>query len=158
MSTRLNGEHDILATKDTGHGVHATGDGLAEQHQIGFDSTPLVAEELSCAGDTSLDLVADQQSVVLVTQRSSLLQVVLVGDDDARFALDRLDQEGSHVGAGLLKSFPQSGLVVIRDWLVGAWDGATNARQIRAIVLTRLGIRRKRDGGKLPPTSVDCAR
>ena len=95
VRTGLDGEHDILAAQNAGHRVHAARDSLAQQDQVGLDSAPFMAEELSRAGDARLDLVADQQGVVLVAQRSGFAQVVIVWDDNARLALNRLDKESS---------------------------------------------------------------
>ena len=103
MGTRLDREHDVLATQHARNRVHTTRDGLAEQDKVGLDSAPLVAQQLTCAGDTRLDLVADQQRIVLVAECPGLLQVVWVGDNDACLALDRFDQESSEVRAGRLE-------------------------------------------------------
>lgn len=126
VGARLDGEHDVLATQDAGHGVHAAGDGLAQQHQVGLDAAPLVAQELAGAGDAGLDLVADQQGVVLVAQRAGFAQVVVVRDDDAGLALDGLDEEGGDIGAGVLECLAQRSLVVVLERLVGARDVAAD--------------------------------
>lgn len=59
MGAGLNREHDVLTAQHTRDGVHATGDGLAQQDQVGLDSAPLVTQQLTRAGDTRLDLVTD---------------------------------------------------------------------------------------------------
>lgn len=140
VGTGLNGEHDVFAAQHTRDRVHTTRDGLAQEDQIGLDSTPLVAEELAGAGNTRLDLVTDQEYIVLVAQCASLLQVVLVGDDNTGFTLDGLDQESGQAGTGLLKGLAQSSLVVVQDRLIGPGNGAANVRQVRAVVLTRLRV------------------
>lgn len=141
VSTRFDGEHNILTAQNTRDGIHSTRNGLAQQHQIGLDAAPLVAEKLTSAGNTRLDLIADQESIVLIAQGSRLLQVVLIWDDDAGLTLDGLNQEGRQVGACLLKGLPQSGLVVVCDGLISAGDVATDAGEVRTIVVTRLGVR-----------------
>lgn len=103
MGTGLDREHDVLATQHARNWVHTTRDGLAEQDQVGLDSAPLVAQQLARAGDTSLDLVADQQHIVLVAECAGLLQVVWVGDNDACLTLDRLDEESSEIGTSRLE-------------------------------------------------------
>jgi hypothetical protein len=112
-----------------------------------------VAEQLSCTRDTSLDLVADQQHIVLVAQSSGLLEVIVVWDNNSCLALDRLDQERSQVGACLFKRLAQSSLVIILDRLVGSWNCAANVGDKRAIVLSRLGIRRQGDCDELEKVS-----
>lgn len=149
MRAGLNGQHDVLATQNTGHGIHATGDGLAQQHQIRLDSTPFVAEKLPRPGNAGLDLIADQQGIVLIAQGSGLLQVILVRDNNPRLTLDGFDQEGSQVGACFLERLAQGGLVVVRDRLISSGDGAADIGEIGAIVFTRFRIGRKRDGRKL---------
>lgn len=140
VSTGFDGEHNILTAQNTRDGIHSARDGLAQQHQIGLDAAPLVTEKLTSAGNTRLDLIADQESVVLIAQGSRLLQVVLIWNDDAGLTLDGLDQEGRQIGAGLLKGLPQSGLVVVCDRLVGAGNVTPDAGQVRTIVITRLGV------------------
>lgn len=103
MGTGLDREHDVLATQHARNRVHTTRDSLAEQDQVGLDSAPLVAQQLARAGDTSLDLVADQQHIVLVAECAGLLQVVWVGDNDACLTLDRLDEESSEIGTSRLE-------------------------------------------------------
>lgn len=142
MSARLDSKHHIFAAQHAGHGVHATGDGLAQQHHVRLDAAPLVAEQLAGAGNTGLNLIADQQDVVLVAQGSGLLQVILVGDNNACLALNGLHQEGGEVGTRLLEGLPQGGLIVVGDRLVRSGNGAADTGQVRAIVLARLGVRR----------------
>lgn len=142
VSARLDSKHHILAAQHAGHGVHATGDGLAQQHHVRLDAAPLVAEQLASAGNTGLNLIADQQDVVLVAQGSGLLQVIVVGDNNACLALNGLHQEGGEVGTRLLEGLPQGGLIVVGDRLVRSGNGAADTGQVRAIVLARLGVRR----------------
>ena len=58
----------------------------------------LPGEEPAGAADTGLDLIQHEQQVVLVADRSQRGQVALVGDVDAAFALQRLDEDGSRLG------------------------------------------------------------
>lgn len=69
----LDREHDVLAAQHARDRVHTARDGLAEQDKIGLDVAPLVAEQLTRAGNTSLDLITNQQHVVLVAERASFL-------------------------------------------------------------------------------------
>lgn len=61
----LDGEHDVPGAEHAGDGVHAAGDGFAEEDEVGLDAAPFVAEELAGARDARLDLVADEEDVVL---------------------------------------------------------------------------------------------
>lgn len=126
MGARLNSEHDILAAEHTRNRVHTTRNSLAQQDEVGLDSTPLVAEQLAGTGDTSLDLIADQQDIVLVAEGAGFLEVAWIGDDNTGLALDRLDQEGGKVRTGGLEGFAKSGLVIVCDGLLGAGDGAAD--------------------------------
>lgn len=135
VSAGLDGEHDFLATQHARNRVHTTRDGLAEQDKVGLDSAPLVAQQLTCASNTSLDLVTDQQHIVLIAECPGLLQVVWVGDNDASLTLDRLDEESSEVGAGRLERLAESCLVIVGDGLLGSWDRASDTGKIRAVVL-----------------------
>lgn len=152
VRTGFDGEHDVLATQHAGHGVHATGDGLAQEDHVRLDATPFIAEELARAGNPRLDLIADQQRIVLVTQGPSLLEVILVRHNDARLSLDGLDQESRDVGARLLEGFAQRRLVVVCDGLVGSGNVAANAGQVGTVVLTGLGVGGEGDGGELDKT------
>lgn len=154
MGTGLDREHDVLAAEHTRDGVHTTGDGLAQQDQIGLDSAPLVTQQLTRAGDTGLDLVADQEYIVLVAQSASLLQVILVRNDNTSLALNRLNQEGGQVGAGRLKGLAQSSLVIVGDGLLGAGDGAPDTGEVGPVVLTGLRVGGQRDGGELMQGAV----
>lgn len=135
MGTSLDREHDVLATQHARNRVHTTRDGLAEQDKVGLDSAPLVAQQLTRARDTGLDLVADQQHIVLIAECPGLLQVLWVGDNDSCLALDRLDEESSEVGAGGLERLAQSCPVIVGDGLLGSRDRASDTGQIRAVVL-----------------------
>lgn len=88
MRTRFDGQHDIFATENTRYWVHSAGDGFAQEHQIGLDPAPFVTQKLSCAGNTGLDLVTDQQDIVLIAQGPGVAQVRIVRNDNARLSLN----------------------------------------------------------------------
>lgn len=94
MRPRFDGQHNVLATENTRHGVHSTGDGLSQEHQVRCDPTPFMTQKLSRAGNTGLDLVTDQQDIVLIAQGPGVTQVLLVRNDNTCLALNRLNQEG----------------------------------------------------------------
>lgn len=141
MGAGLDREHDVLAAEHARDGVHTTRDGLAQKDQIGFDSAPLVAQQLTCAGDTGLDLVADQKHIVLVTQGAGFLQVILVGDDNTGLTLNGLDEEGGQIRGSRLEGLAQGGLVIVSDGFLGAGDGASDTREVGPVVLARLRVR-----------------
>lgn len=149
MGAGLNGKHDVLTAEDTRDRVHTTRDGLTEEDEVGLDSAPLVTEQLAGAGNTSLDLIADQQDIVLVAEGAGLLEVVGIGDDNTGFTLNGLDEESSQVGTGGGEGLAESFLVIVSNWLLGAGDSATDAREVRAIVFPRFGIGGERDSGEL---------
>jgi hypothetical protein len=154
VGTRLDREHDVLAAEHTRDGVHTTRNGLAQEDQVGLDSAPLVTQQLTRAGNTSLDLVTDQEYIVLVAQSASLLQVILVGNDDTGLALNGLNQEGGQVRAGRLKGLTQSSLVIVGDGLLGAGDCAPDTGEVGPVVLTGLRVRGQRDRGELMQGAV----
>ena len=88
MRPRFDGQHNVLATENTRHGVHSTGDGLSQEHQVGCDPTPYMTQKLSRAGNTGLDLVTDQQDIVLIAQGPGVAQVRIVRNDNARLSLN----------------------------------------------------------------------
>lgn len=95
----LDGQHDVLTPQHARDGIHAAGDGFAEEDEVGFDAAPFVAEEFAGAGDAGLDLVADEEDVVFVAEGAGFGEVAFRGDDDAGFALDGLDEKGCGRGA-----------------------------------------------------------
>lgn len=135
MGAGLDREHDVLASQHTGHRVHTTRDGLSKQNKIGFDSAPLVAQQLASARNAGLDFVADQQHVVLVAERTGLLQIGWVWDNDSCLALDRLYEESSQIRAGGLERLAESSLIIVGNGLLGSWNRASDTGQIRTIVL-----------------------
>ena len=85
-------QHAVVAD----HGrdrVDATRQRFAEDDEIGAHLLVLRAQQLAGAAEPRLDLVADQETVVLVTQIAQLLQVAARRHDDTGLALDRLDQQ-----------------------------------------------------------------
>lgn len=135
MGTGFDCEHDVLAAQYARDRVHATGDGLAKQDKVGLNSAPLVAQQLTRAGNASLDLVANQKHIVLIAEGARLLQIVRVGDDDTGLTLDGLNEEGSKVGASGLEGLAQGDLIVVRDGLFSSWNCASDTGQIRTVVL-----------------------
>lgn len=156
MGTGLNGKHNILAAQHAGDRVHAAGDCLAQQNHVGLNAAPLVAEQLARPRDTSLDLVADQQDVVLVAQLSGQLQIIVVRNNNSGFTLNRLEEEGSESGTDLLKGLAQSILVIVRNGLVRAGNRAPDAGDVRPVVLARLGVGGQRDGSHLGKLVATC--
>lgn len=142
MGTSFDCEHDVFAAQDARDRVHSTGDSLAKQDKIGLNSAPLVAQQLTRAGNTGLDLIADQKHVVLITESASLLQIVGVGDDNTGLTLNGLDEESSKVRAGGLEGLAQRSLIIVCDGLFGSWNRASDTGEIRTVVLPRLGVAR----------------
>lgn len=108
-----------------------------------------MAEQFACTGNARLNLITDEQDIVLITQSSRLPQIVIVGNDNACFALNRLYQEGGKVGSRVLKGLPQGCLVIVLEGLVGSRDCASDTWQIRTVVFARLGIARQGNGSEL---------
>ena len=90
------------------HGAYreAVAEPFRQRHDVGLDAEVLVGEQRARPPDARLHLVEDQQQVLLVAPGAHLPEVVVVGDDDAAFALDRLQQHG----AGLLGGRSLDGL------------------------------------------------
>lgn len=105
MRTRLNDHHDILAAKHGTDGVHAARDGLAKRDHIRLDAGPLGAQHAAGAANTSLDLIADEENVVLLAEGLDLGEVVLIGDHNTGLALNGFDNESGGVLAVGLEDF-----------------------------------------------------
>lgn len=101
-----------------------------------------MAEQLARASNTSLDLIANQEHLVLIAECASLLQVLWVGHNDASLTLDGLDEESSEVRAGGLKGLAQGSLIIVCNGLGSSWNGASDTGQIRTVVFARLRVRR----------------
>lgn len=126
VGTRFDGQHNLLPAQNAGHRVHAAGDSLAKEHEVGLDAGPFVAEEFACASDAGLDFVADEEDVVLVAEGSEVGEIAVGGDDYTGFSLDRLNQEtGDFVSMGL-EDAANGRDVVVRDHLAGSWVQASN--------------------------------
>lgn len=149
VSARLDRQHDILAAKHARDGVHAAGDGLAQEHHIGLDAGPFVAEQLAGAGDARLDLVADEEDVVFCAEFAELGEVSVVGYDDAGFALDGLDEEGGDLGPVGLEGCADGGDVVEGDGFAGYGAGGADVGEVGAVVVAGFGVRGHGDGCEL---------
>jgi hypothetical protein len=79
-------------------------------------------EQLPRPPNSRLHLVADQENVVLVAKRPAFLQVVIVGNDDSRVALDGLDDESGAIGPGGLEGSSEGRLVVELDQFFRSGD------------------------------------
>ena len=137
MGPRLDGQHHLVAAQDAGHGVHAAGHGLAQDDHVGADAAPVVAEQLACAGDAGLDLVADEEGVGGGAEGAGFVEVGVGGEDDACVALDGLDDEGGEVGACGGEGLVEGGCVVVGDWVGGSGDGAADVGDQGAVVVSR---------------------
>lgn len=140
MGAGLDNEHDLLAAENTAHGVETTGDGLAEGDHVGLDVGPLGAEHATSSADTSLDLVADEEDVVLLAKLLDIGEVVLIGDNDTGLTLDGLADEGSGLLAVLLENLPQVLNVVVSNMLSGGRVDRADVGDIRSVVVSRLGV------------------
>lgn len=146
----LDGQHDVAGAEDAGDGVHAAGEGLAEEDEVGLDAGGvLVAEELAGAGDAGLDLVADEQDVVFGAQGARVGEVAGGGDDDAGFALDRLDEEGGGAGAVGVEGGGEGGDVVVWEPAFGGGAGGTDVGKVGAVVVAGFGVGGHGDCGEL---------
>src|SRR5690242_2306960 len=117
VCARFDCEHDLPGAQHCRHGVHATRDGLAEQNEVWLDAAPLMAEHLTGPCNTSLDLVANEENVVLVAEGADLSQVAVVRYDNASLTLDGLNKERSSVLAVLLEDLTNIVYIVITDGL-----------------------------------------
>jgi hypothetical protein len=91
-------------------------------------------EQLPRPPNARLHLIADQKNVVLVAKRPAFLQVVIVGNNDSRVALDGLDDESSEVGSGGLEGSSEGCLVVELDQFFRSGDRAADVGDQRAVV------------------------
>lgn len=143
MGSWLNSHHDILGAKDTGDWVHATGNGLSESDKVWLNARPLRAEHLSCASNTGLDLVADEENVVLLAECLHVTKVAVIWDNDTGLALNWFNDNSSSLLAELLKELLDIGNIVVADGLSGGWVEGANAWDVWTIVVSRLWVGRE---------------
>ena len=73
---------------------------LGDGDQVGLDPAGLIGPQRACPSHTTLDLVADQQRVVLVTDRAQSLQKDVRRRMDAPLALYSLDEHTAGLDLG----------------------------------------------------------
>ena len=125
-------EHDVVVGQTGTDGQHATTESLTQDDNVGAHTVVLRAEHASGAGNTRLHLVGNEQHVVLVAQVEALLQVAIVGHEDAGLALDGLGDESAHLLAILVESFLKRLGIVIGN--------ADEARRQRTVLGIRTGV------------------
>lgn len=76
------------------------------------------------------------------------MQVGGVGDDDAGFALDGLDEEGCDFGAVGFERGAQGGDVVVWEGLFGFGTCGADVGEVGAVVVAGLGVRGHGDCGE----------
>ncbi|KAI6757198.1 hypothetical protein HG531_003023 [Fusarium graminearum] len=136
MSARLNNQHDLLAAENAAHRVHATRDGLSKSDKVGLDVGPFRAKHASSSSNTSLNLVANEQNIVLGAESLDLGEVIIVGDNNTSLTLNRLADESSGLLAVGLENLFEIGNVVVSDGLSGGGVDGTDVGNIRAVVLS----------------------
>ena len=96
--TRLDLIHDEAVSEAAAHWQHSTRHALAHHEDVGAHLLVLHCEHLPCASEAGLNLISDHEDVVLGAEGSHCLEVALLGDDHATFALDRLNADSADVG------------------------------------------------------------
>ena len=89
---------DVLVRDDGREGQDAAAQRLAEQVHVGHDALAVAREGRADAAETRLDLVGDEEDVVPRADLAHRREVALRRDDDARLALDRLEEHGGGLG------------------------------------------------------------
>ncbi len=97
--------------RDHHPGRQAAGQRLGAGQDIGDHALVLIPEPSARSPHAGLDLVQDQQHTATVTQLAESGQVIRIGDVDAPFTLDRLDQDGGRLVVEHLGDSPE---VVVR--------------------------------------------
>lgn len=121
--TGLDEGHDLVVSKDSGHGDGTTTESLTEDDHIGADVLVVTGKHLTGTCKTSLDLIGDHENVVLLGNLTDSLEVSFIGHDDTSLALDVFEVVGSDVGVRL-ELFLESVEVVVRDKLEAGHEGA----------------------------------
>lgn len=93
-----------------------------------------MAKQLSRPRNARLNLITDQQDVVFIAERTRFLQVVIIRDNDARVALDRLDEEGSEMRPSGFESSSKCCLVVVKNRFICAGDRAADVGDQRTVI------------------------
>ena len=89
--------HDVGITDHGRHGHDTAAERLAEQIQIRHDARVVALESGSGAPEPGLDLVGDEQHIATRRDRTHSREVVGRRNEDARFALNRLDEHRHRV-------------------------------------------------------------
>ena len=95
--TGMQHAEDVAIGDHCGQRNHAAAERFAEQVDVGHHAPVVAGERAPGAGQAGLDLVGDHQHVALGAQRAHPRQVVVGRHDDARLALDGLEQHGDGV-------------------------------------------------------------
>ena len=111
----LDVEHDVVVGQHGADRHHAATEGLAQNDDVGTHTLVVAGQHLAGAGNAALHLVGHEQNVVFLADVVALLEVALIGDIDARLALDGLQQETSHLGAVLGQHLLQRVGIVVGD-------------------------------------------
>ena len=141
MLAGADGEHDLVVGEDGGNGQGAAGEGLADGDHVRAHAFVVAGEQLAGAADAGLDLVGDEQHVVRVAQVEAFLEVALVRDIDAGFALDGLHDHGADLVALFVQDLPQRLGVVI-----GNVDETGREGPVLAVAVRVAGHRDDGDG------------
>src|SRR3569623_3822609 len=82
------------------HGAQAAvaaGDGLGQAQHIGFEIEVPAGEELSGPAESRGDFVGDEESAVAGAELTPAADELVIGDEGAQIADDRLHDEGGNV-------------------------------------------------------------
>ena len=93
--------HDLRAAEHAGE-RQAAGDRLRDDHQVRLDAVVLDREHPAGAAEAGLNLVDDQHDAVLVADAANARHELRRADDEAAFALHRLDDDRRHLLGGHL--------------------------------------------------------
>jgi hypothetical protein len=118
---RLDRKHDLVVCEHSRHGQHAATEGLSQDDQVRADAVVLRREQAARASQARLHLISDEQHAVLLAERRSGSQVPCCWDDDACFALDRLNHEGCDAVPRVDEDALEGSEVVVGD-RDEAWD------------------------------------
>jgi hypothetical protein len=107
--------HYLTVAEDGGNWHKSAREGFAQQDDIGTDTFMVHAEKLSCAAQSSLDFIADEEYTIFAADLPAFLQVSGRRYYNSLLSLDRLNHKSHHVRIGLDRLFQSCSTSVVDE-------------------------------------------
>ena len=94
----LEDAENFARGENGGDRIEASGEGFADDENVGLDAFVHVGEELAGAAEAGLNFVSHEQDAILAAEFGGLAEESVGRNLDAGLALDGLNEEGAGVG------------------------------------------------------------